>query len=171
MNEAVPGQFDLDQVNIHLARPCDYGAVRELFYAGVVERLVRPNDTGADIEKLHEGYFADDGESGFWVASLGKEIIGMIGVQRTSDNVAEIRRLRVKDSYRRRGVGARLMQQALRFCQAKGYLKVVLDVQVDRAPAIALFEKFGFKLARTRELEGHKTLDFLLDLYSEPENR
>lgn len=171
MNRAAHEQFDMDAVRIEPARDGDHAAVRKLFYSGVVEGLVRANDTGADIENLKEGYFADDGDSGFWVARLDGETIGMIGVQKTLDNVAEVRRLRVRDDFRRRGIGTLLMKHALRFCQDKGYLKVVLDVQVDRGPAIALFEKFGFKLARTRENDGHKTLDFLLDLYSEPENR
>jgi len=45
---------------------------------------------------------------------------------------------------------------------------VMLDVRIERGPAIKLFEKFGFKLARQRELDGRKILDFYLDIYSEP---
>ena len=65
-------------------------------------------------------------------------------------------------------VGAVLMEQALKFCQHHGYLKVVLDVRIERGPAIALFQKFGFKHGRTREIGGRKLLDFYIDLYSDP---
>jgi len=92
----------------------------------------------------------------------------MVGVQKTSDHGAEVRRLRVREGYRRRGLGAKLMEQALGFCQHHGYLKIMLDVRIERGPAIKLFEKFGFKLARQRELDGRKILDFYLDIYSEP---
>ncbi len=92
----------------------------------------------------------------------------MVGVQKTSEHEAEIRRLRVRADYRRKGLGTRLMEQALSFCRHHGYLKVTLDVRIERGPAIALFEKFGFSLNRTREVDGRKMLDFYLDLYREP---
>ena len=156
------------QVEIRAANNDDQLHLVELFRQSVLEGHVRDNDTGADLDHLHDGYFADEGASGFWVASCDGQLIGMIGVQRTSDDSAEIRRLRVYDGFRRRGVGTRLMEQALRFCQDHRYLKVVLDVRTERAPAIALFEKFGFKLAHTREMGGRKMHDFYLDLYQAP---
>jgi ribosomal protein S18 acetylase RimI-like enzyme len=169
MSEAKADNFDLERLDIRPAEPSDHAVICDLFYSGVVEGQVHSNDTGADIENLQEGYFADEGESGFWVASYGDDVIGMIGVQKTLDNVAEIRRLRVKQGFRRKSVGTQLMKHAIMFCQRRGYLKVTLDVQIDRGPAIALFDKFGFKHARSREVNGRKMLDFLLDLYSEPE--
>jgi ribosomal protein S18 acetylase RimI-like enzyme len=45
---------------------------------------------------------------------------------------------------------------------------VILDVRIERGPAIALFQKFGFQLARSREIAGRKMLDFYLDLYRDP---
>ena len=163
-----PEQVTLDDVTVRLARAEDYAALRVLFKAGLLEGQVRDNDTGADIENVAEAYFSDEGQSALWVADYDDDIIGMIGVQKTSDHGAEVRRLRVRDGYRRRGLGAKLMEQALGFCQHHGYLKVMLDVRIERGPAITLFEKFGFKLARQRELEGRKILDFYLDIYSEP---
>jgi putative acetyltransferase len=117
---------------------------------------------------LTEAYFSDDGQSALWVADYDNTVIGMVGVQKTSENEAEIRRLRVRDDFRRRGLGTRLMEKALSFCRHHGYLKVILDVRIERGPAIALFEKFGFQLNRTREINGRKMLDFYLDLYREP---
>ena len=58
------------------------------------------------------------------------------------------------------------MEQATDFCRHQGYLKVVLDVRVERGGAIALFEKFGFRLTRTRDIDGRKLHDFFLDLYT-----
>ncbi len=167
MTEAAADNFELGQL-LRSAEPGDFDEIRALFHAGVGEGHVRENDTGADIEDLEAGYFSDEGDSCFWVATHGDEIIGMIGVQKTSDNVAEVRRLRVRHDFRRRGVGTKLMEQALVFCQRKGYLKVMLDVRIELEPARALFEKSGFTLARTREISGRKTLDFYLDLYRDP---
>jgi GNAT superfamily N-acetyltransferase len=146
MTESTP-TFDSTNLTIRLATEADYATVRELFSAGMVEGQVPGNDTGADIENLHEGYFADEGASAFWVASADDLVIGMIGVQRTRANTAEIRRLRVRAGYRRQGVGTALLNHAIDFCHRHSYLKVVLDVRIERGPAIAMFEKFGFALA------------------------
>lgn len=167
MTDDTAQQFDIEQVEIVPATDDDHAAVIELFREGLDEGHIRANDTGADIENLRDAYFDDDGESGFWVARYNGQVIGMIGVQKTSENTAEVRRLRVREGYRRRGVGTKLMERALTFCQEHSYLKVVLDVRIERGPAIALFEKFGFVLARSREIDGRKMLDFYVDLYRE----
>jgi putative acetyltransferase len=160
-----PSHFELQLVHIRLACDHDHPALRELFHESLLEGLIGDNDTGADIDNLDEAYFADDGDSAFWVAQFEDRVIGMIGVQKVADNSAEVRRLRVRGTYRRRGVGTLLMERALSFCQHKGYLKVVLDVRIERGPAIALFQKFGFKHGRTRDIGGRKLLDFYIDLY------
>jgi ribosomal protein S18 acetylase RimI-like enzyme len=165
---SAPADFDLSQVVIRLATDTDLPHLRELFRESILEGLVGDNDTGADIDNLQQGYFADDGASGFWVAERDGTIIGMIGVQKTADSAAEVRRLRVRGSHRRRGVGALLMERALAFCREHGYLKIVLDVRIERGPAISLFEKFGFSHTRTRDIDGRKILDFYLDLYRDP---
>lgn len=169
MLECTPENFDIEDVTITLAKEMDFPAARELFHQGLVEGQVRNNDTGADIENIRAAYFDDDGASAFWFAKIGDRVIGMIGVQQTGEGAAEVRRLRVQDQYRRRGVGTLLMKQALSFCQRQGYLKVILDVRIERGPAISMFEKFGFLLARTRDIDGRKLLDFYVDLYREPE--
>ncbi len=158
----------MDGVAVRLAQDGDQPALRELFQESVLEGLIGDNDTGADIDNLRQGYFDDDGQSAFWVAAFESLVIGMIGVQKIADDSAEVRRLRVRNAYRRRGVGAVLMEKALMFCKHQGYLKVVLDVRIERGPAIALFQKFGFKHGRTREIGGRKLLDFYIDLYSDP---
>jgi ribosomal protein S18 acetylase RimI-like enzyme len=162
------GDFLRGEVVIRSAEASDQPHLRELFREGVIEGLVGDNDTGADIDNLREGYFSDDGQSGFWVADYRGLVIGMVGVQKIADNSAEVRRLRVRSTHRRHGIGAMLMEKALAFCKHHAYLKIVLDVRIERGPAIALFEKFGFALNRTREIDGRKLLDFYLDLYRDP---
>lgn len=157
-------------IEVRLANDSDHAALRELFQEGVIEGQVPYNDTGADIDNLQEGYFNDEGSSAFWVAIHEDKVIGMIGVQKTADNSAEVRRLRVRKDHRRRGVGTRLLECALNFCREHGYLKIVLDVRIERGPAITMFEKFGFVLSRTRDIGGRKMLDFYLDLYREPQS-
>ncbi len=168
MNSKKAENFDIGKVAIQPAQDEDFAEIRVLFRAGLDEGLVPDNDTGADIEILREAYMPEDGHSNFWVAKHDDYVIGMIGVQRTSPDAAEIRRLRVREGYRRQGVGAKLVEQALSFCQLQSYLKIILDVRIERGPAIKLFEKFGFQHARSREVNGRKMLDFYVDLYRDP---
>ncbi|MAT81348.1 MAG: hypothetical protein CMJ29_06845 [Phycisphaerae bacterium] len=160
-----------NQISIRTASAADSSCIRHLFETGVNDGQIHINDSGADIDNLTAGYFQDDGRSCFWVAELASQVVGMIGVQCIGDDIAEIRRLRVHDDFRRRGIGATLLDNAVQFCREQDYVKIVLEVRVERDPAIHLFEKAGFFLARTRESEGHKTLDFFVDLYTDPTSR
>jgi GNAT superfamily N-acetyltransferase len=156
-------------VTIRLATADDAPVVRELFRESMLQGQLRGNDTGADVDNLIEGYFSDHGASGFWVACYRDQIIGMIGAQKTGESTAELRRLRVREGFRRAGVGTRLIEHAVDFCRQRGYLKIVLDVRIERAPALAILQKCGFTHSRTREIDGRKTLDFYMNLYSHPQ--
>lgn len=159
---------DLEPVSVRLATAEDQAAIEALYLGGGEDGHLRGNDTGADIMHMADAYLSSDGTSGFWVAEHDGEIVGMIGVQRTSADSADVRRLRVQPRFRRRGIGSRLLETAIDFCRDNGYLKVVLDVRVERGPAIAMFRKFGFTHAADREVGGRQTLDFYLDLYRDP---
>jgi ribosomal protein S18 acetylase RimI-like enzyme len=145
----------------------DLPYIRKLFDASVYEGQTRINDTGADIENFNEAYIEGPETSAFWIADATGDVVGMIGVQEIRDDVAEVRRLRVEEGHRRLGVGTSLMEHAIGFCRDHGYVKVVLDVRIERGPAIELFKKFGFFHSRTRESEGHKLLEFYVDLYNQ----
>ena len=105
-------------------------------------------------------------DSRLWVAEIGDAgPVGVVGVWHADDHVAELRRLRVLRQYRKRGIGRRLVETALGHCRERAYLKIILDTDVNRAAAIALFEAFGFELTRTRDVDGRKLHDFYLNLY------
>jgi ribosomal protein S18 acetylase RimI-like enzyme len=156
-------------VTIRPFEPADGPACKALYLQGLVggARLA-DNDLGLDIDDIPRAYPQDDG-SGFWVAvNASGEIVGMIGVQQLDDNVGEIRRLRVRADCQRRGIGAKLVDTALSFCQDHGYLKVTLGTNIGSLPAVKLFEKFHFKHDRTRNVAGKEMLYFYFDFYSRP---
>jgi len=148
----------------------DLPACRLLYRDGLLGGQLAENDTGLDIDDIEIAYMRDAGNH-FWVAEIsddgGKpDIAGMVGVQHYEDGVGEIRRLRVKSDMRRRGIGSKLIETALQFCQEKSYLKITLDTFMEREPAIKLFEKFHFRHSRTKLVGGKELLYFYLDLYS-----
>ena len=143
----------------------DREACRTLYREGLIGGRIAANDSGIDIDDIHMAYI-DCEKSHFWVAeNEAGEILGMVGVQHADPGVGEIRRLRVRQDSRRRGVGTALMETAVRFCREHQFLKITLDTFMEREPAIRLFEKFHFNHQRTRKVGEKELLYFYLDLY------
>lgn len=159
---------DLMSIRVRSFRTSDdAAAVRRLYQEGLLGGQLAENDTGIDIDDVESAYFCS-GSGHFWVAvNEQEEVIGTIGVQSHDEGVGEIRRLRVHPNHRRRGVGSRLLEQAIRFCREANFLKIMLDTHIEREPAIKLFEKFHFRHGRTRQTNGKQLLVFYLDLYSD----
>lgn len=172
---------------IRTYQPNDLATCRALYREGLLGGHLADNDTGLDIDDIAAAYLQDPGNH-FWVAEAQETIqpfnvnytipagtvLGMIGVQRAGDNhedssAGEIRRLRVRQDIRRRGVGSKLLETAVQFCHDHSYIKVVLDTFIDREPALRLFEKFSFRHSRTRDVSGKQLLYFYLDLYHREE--
>ncbi|HTW95369.1 MAG TPA: GNAT family N-acetyltransferase [Tepidisphaeraceae bacterium] len=149
-------------------KPEDLPGCRTLYREGLIGGKIAENDTGLDIDDIESAYMRTRGNH-FWVAELIEPapapLVGMIGVQHF-DGTAQIRRLRVTPSYRRRGIGTALVETALQFCRDQEYLKVTLDTFMEREPAIKMFEKFRFHLDRARQVMGKEMFYFYLDLYS-----
>lgn len=142
----------------------DEAACRRLFREGLVGGQIAENDSGLDIDDIDLAYMMPAGNH-FWVGLVNDQVVGMIGVMH-SDGTGEIRRLRVAESHRRRGIGSRLLETALGFCREQNYLKVALDTFVEREPAVRLFEKFHFRHGKSRPYSGKELMVFYLDLYS-----
>jgi putative acetyltransferase len=143
----------------------DKAMCQKLYLEGHIGGRIAANDTGLDIDDISMAYMSCP-NSHFWVAlSPSGEILGMIGVQQVEPGVGEIRRLRVRQDSRRRGVGSALMETAVKFCREHQFLKITLDTFMEREPAIKLFEKFHFNHSRTRTVGEKELLYFYLDLY------
>jgi ribosomal protein S18 acetylase RimI-like enzyme len=152
-------------VTIRSFRREDWPTCTKLYREGLVGGRIAENDTGLDIDDIETAYM-NSPECHFWVAEgEDGEVWGMIGVQGHEQGVGEIRRLRVSQEHRRRGIGSQLVEQALKFCKDRGYIKIALDTFMEREPAIKLFEKFHFRHSRTRNVGGKEVLHFYLDLY------
>ncbi len=165
----MPPDMSAGDPNVHVRsfRPADQAACGRLYAEGLAGGSPSENDTCADLDDIQSAYMKCAG-SHFWVAEVdGGGVVGMVGVQHHDAGIGEIRRLRVAEGCRRRGIGSALVESALRFCAERNYLKVTLDTFMEREPAIHLFEKFRFRHFRTRRFAGKELMYFLLDLYAD----
>lgn len=155
-------------VTVRSFRPSDLPDCRRLYVEGLLGGKLAENDTGLDIDDIESAYMRAGNH--FWVAETPDgQVVGMIGVQHHDAGAGEIRRLRVRQDMRRKGIGTRLVEVAVKFCHDQQYLKVTLDTFVERDAAIRLFDKFRFHHSRTRNVAGKELMYFYLDLYTGPQ--
>lgn len=167
-NMPMEGVSDIS-ISIRPFKPSDAVHCRQLYKEGLLGGALADNDTGLDIDDIENVYMRTPGNC-FWVAETSDgQIVGMIGVQHHEADVGEIRRLRVRQDLRQKGIGRKLLEVALRFCHDSNHLKVALDTFVDREAAIELFQKYRFLHSKSRKVNGRELLYFYLDIYGRGE--
>jgi ribosomal-protein-alanine N-acetyltransferase len=83
------------------------------------------------------------------VARWGDQIIGFAGIWLLVDE-AHITTFAVRRTWRRRGVGERLLLALLDLARSRGAHEATLEVRPSNLPARRLYEKYGFKVVGTR---------------------
>jgi DNA-binding MarR family transcriptional regulator/GNAT superfamily N-acetyltransferase len=82
-----------------------------------------------------------------WIADVGGESAGCVFCMRRDDATAQLRLLLVEPDARGMGIGARLVEQCVRFAEQAGYASMTLWTQSILAEAHRLYQRAGFELA------------------------
>ena len=95
--------------------------------------------------------YSDD-RDGLWLALIDGQVQGSIAIDGTHADAhgAHLRWFITANMLRGQGAGQALLGSALRFCDDKGYRKVVLWTFDELHAARHLYEKHGFRLAHTQ---------------------
>jgi carbonic anhydrase len=83
-------------------------------------------------------------ESVFYILEQDGQSIGMGGLRRARDGVCEMKRVYIRDSARRQGLGRALAERLIAEARAFGYTRMLLDTAPTLTTAIALYERLGF---------------------------
>lgn len=78
------------------------------------------------------------------VAKENNEVVGFAGISTCLDE-ATLNNIVVKKSCRGRGIGGELLESLIDLCGDLHMKTFTLEVDTENAPAIHLYEKFGFK--------------------------
>lgn len=132
---------------LHFRRyePQDYEAVKELHYAGLrqmgVIRTYDPN-YDYDFDNIEHTYINNKGD--FLVGLEGKYIVVIGAIRKVTKQKVEIKRIRVREEYQRKGYGEAILLRLIERAKELGYKELCLDTLVNNIPAQKLFEKHGF---------------------------
>jgi DNA-binding MarR family transcriptional regulator/GNAT superfamily N-acetyltransferase len=86
-----------------------------------------------------------------WIAELDGENVGAVMLANDGDDIARLRLLLVEPKARGLGIGARLVDEAIRFARSAGYRKITLWTHSVLTAARHIYQRAGFKLMRSEE--------------------
>lgn len=101
-----------------------------------------PLDTDADLQDINESYIKKDGR--FRVLRDGDRIVGSYGLYPISEHICELRKMYLYREFRGRGLGKKMMKEALNQARKAGFRLMVLETNEKLVEAIALYRTFGF---------------------------
>lgn len=143
LRSELPALWEIDQIDV---RPFQPGTDEEAFLAVNAEafahHLEQGNMTRADLdERMSETWFDP---AGFFLAFSGDRLLGFHWTKVHDESVGEVYVVGVSPSAQGSGLGRLLTLIGLHYLAAKGLDEVMLYVESDNAPAVALYERLGW---------------------------
>jgi DNA-binding MarR family transcriptional regulator/GNAT superfamily N-acetyltransferase len=93
----------------------------------------------------------DESREHCWIAENDGENVAAVMLANDGNGVARVRLLLVEPKARGLGIGARLVDELIRFARAAGYRKITLWTHSVLTAARHIYQKAGFKLMRSEE--------------------
>ena len=125
-----------------------------------IEKLKREHIEG--VAKIENVCFSEPWSTGafeseinnenafFYIASVDNIIAGYMGFHTVLDE-GYVANIAVLPEYRRQGIASALMQNAVNICKSVPLSFLSLEVRISNGAAIALYERFGFKIVGERK--------------------
>ena len=134
----------------------------------IVRSNIKPGDIGYlvylhgilyaqeyDLDFTFEGYVAaglgefaksyDEGKDRLWIAEADGRVVGSIAIAGLPDQTAQLRWFLVHPEVRGKGLGRKLLSEALAFCRERGFRSVFLWTISELKEAAHLYRQAGFQ--------------------------
>ena len=142
--------------------PQDYVLFEQLLREYAAKDLADAGNSSIwkDLEALPERYGPPHG--GAVLAYAGETLAGCGAVTNTQQpGVAEVKRIYVREAFRRQGLARTLTQQLMTQAQALGYHTAAISTWPENAQALALYQQLGFEPIAPFKVHIHAQLVFL----------
>ena len=143
----------------------DCGKIAGLLYEALKEYNLKPDPAGtdADIKDIEHSYFARGGT--FYVLEeKDGPIIGAYGLYPVDKATCELRKMYLGSSYRGKGLGKLLLENALSKARQMGFKRMTLETASVLKEAISLYKSYGFVEYEPEHLSSRCDQAFTLEL-------
>jgi putative acetyltransferase len=142
----------VSDIVVRAAEPADLEAIHDIFTCpGVTANTLQLPWRSLEWRRGHFGQSVRDGH--FLVGVVDGRVVGNLGLEiEQSARRRDVGKfgMSVHDDYQNRGVGSALMAAMIDLADNwLGLRRLELEVWADNAPAVHLYEKFGFKVEGT----------------------
>ena len=144
---------------------CDCPKIAELVFTVLREYYLEPDPeaTDADLKDIEKSYFERGGV--FYVLEdEGGAIIGAYGLYPVSQSECELRKMYLYRSFRGKGLGKVLLEDALANARRMGFGRVMLETASVLVEAIGLYKSYGFVEYEPEHLSARCDQAFALEL-------
>lgn len=143
----------------------DREAIEHLVFGVLAEYGLAPDpaSTDADLSDIQREYFKKGGSFEVLVDGDG-HIVGTVGLYAISREVCEIRKMYLAVHVRGQGLGHRLLKHALTKAKSLQFSRVELETASVLKEAIALYERYGFRLFHPQHLSSRCNAAYCLDI-------
>lgn len=111
-----------------------------------------------EINNLESMYIHPDG--GLVLASVNGKTAGIAGIRKFENGICELKRMFVKESFRKMGIGKRLMHETIELATRLNYESIKLDTADFMQDAIKLYQANGFVEIPAYRYNPHKSARF-----------
>ena len=118
--------------------------VRELFveYQTTMGLDLRFQNFNDELANLPGKYAEPLGR--LYIATYDGNLAGCIAIRAIDEESCEMKRMFVREAFRRLGIGRALAEQVIRDAKSIGYARIILDTASTMREAISLYRKLGF---------------------------
>ena len=143
----------------------DCEKVTELVYGVLKEYNLKPDPvaTDADIKDIVHSYF-ERGGAFYVLEEKDGSIIGAYGLYPADGKTCELRKMYLYSSYRGKGLGKLLLEDALSRARQIGFKKMTLETASVLKEAISLYKSYGFVEYEPEHLSSRCDQAFVLEL-------
>jgi len=147
------------------ANNIDSKKITELVFNILKEYNLKPDPacTDADIKDIEQSYF-ERGGTFYVLEEKNGSIIGVYGLYPVDRQTCELRKMYLHSSYRGKGLGKLLLEDALSKARQIGFKRMTLETASVLKEAISLYKSYGFVEYKPEHLSSRCDQAFILEL-------